>query len=859
MVPRMVGLALLLFSSTALEPATAAPPSPATTQARPALHGGEIAAALDRLSVLGSVLYVAAHPDDENTRLLTWLTRVRHLRAAYISLTRGEGGQNLVGTEQGELLGLIRTQELLAARRVDGAEQLFSRARDFGYSKTADETLAFWGKEKVLGDLVWAIRRLRPDVIVTRFNTEPPNHGHHTASAMLAADAFRAAADPARFPEQLAYVDVWQARRLIHNVSHWRFTPETDLSGFQKAEIGDYLPLLGTTVGELAARSRSMHKSQGFGVAAERGPIQEYFQPLAGDPGPKDAPFDGFDVTWARIPGSKAIPPLLKALRRDFDARAPEASLPALATLHGAVTALLSTAKARSTEALWVAQKRSEVESLLLACAGVTVEARAGQLTEPIRSAPSGKAVPVTVSINTRQGGDDVALGAIHFPDGYVQTPSAASARLVTNAPSVVTRDMTVPKRAATNAAGVFRLDDASWDVLATELGSPERSDAALLVDVELRVAGVDLRVQAPLVTAWVNPIDGELTARLETAPRLSARLDSAALMVPNGEPVDVSVTVTSLEEGVTASVALDVSPGWTASPAEVKVTLENRKVPKVLTFRVSRDTDGPAETDGRIRVMVDDGAGAGPIEATSETAVSYPHIPALTVREPAVARLVPVTLAGKRGRIGLIPGPGDRVGEALAAVGFNVVELDPARLEPELLASLDAVVIGVRAFNHTPELHGRLPALLAWVESGGRLIVQYMTNSRLAPLKGPIGPYPLTVAQGRITDEKAAMTPKDPAHPALTTPNVLTPADYDGWVQERGLYYASEWDPKYTPVFTSADPGEAPQDGGLLVARHGKGVYVYTGLAFFRQLPAGVPGAFRLFQNLLSLPVNGP
>ncbi len=858
MVPRMVGFTLMLLSSATLELAYSAPPAHTVPSTRAALHSGEITAAIDRLSVLGSVLYVAAHPDDENTRLLTWLTRIRHLRAAYISLTRGEGGQNLVGTEQGELLGLIRTQELLAARRIDGAEQLFSRARDFGYSKTADETLKAWGKEIVLGDLVWAIRRMRPDVIVTRFNTEPPNHGHHTASALLAAQAFSAAADPSRFPEQLTYVDVWQAHRLIHNVSHWRFTPETDLSGFQSAEIGAYVPLLGTTVGELAARSRSMHKSQGFGVAAERGSIKEYFQPLAGEPGPKDAPFAGFDTTWSRVPGSTRVPPLLNALKRGFDPRAPEKSLPALEKLHRAVSSLSSTLKPRSTEALWVAHKLNEVESLLIACAGITVEARAGQLTAPVRAAPNGKAIPVTVAFNARQGGD-VTWEAIRFPDGHVKLREPTAASVKPNVPTVISHDLTLPKREPTNAAAVFRLDDAPWDVLATELGEPERSEAALQVAMDLRVAGVAIVVRTPLLTAWVDPIDGELTTRVETATRHSARFNSPAVMIPNGEPVDVSVTVSSLGESGTAQVSLEVPAGWTASPAVIAVTLDGTPAPKAVVFRVSGTQDALSAGDGRMRVLIDDGSGAGPVAATGETTIAYPHIPALTVREPAVARLVPVTLAGKRGRIGLIAGPGDRVAESLEAVGYTVIELDAPQLEPAVLANLDAVVIGVRAFNHTPDLHGRLPSLLTWVESGGRLIVQYMTNSRLAPLKGPIGPYPFTVAQGRVTDETATMTPKDAAHPALTSPNALTPGDFEGWVQERGLYYASEWDPKYSAIFSSADPGEPPQDGGLLVARHGRGVYVYTGLAFFRQLPAGVPGAFRLFQNLLSLPVDVP
>ncbi len=804
-------------------------------------HSGAIAAALDRLQVLGSVLYVAAHPDDENTRLLTWLARVKHYRATYLSLTRGEGGQNLLGSEQGELLGLIRTQELLAARGVDGAEQLFTRARDFGYSKSSAETLALWGKERALGDLVWAIRRERPDIVVTRFTPKPPNHGHHTASAILAAEAFRAAGDPKRFPEQLATVDVWQPKRLLYNVSTWFLPPNTDLSSFQKVDVGAFLPLLGASVGELAARSRSMHKSQGFGVAAERGLILEYFQPLDGPAGPNDAPFDAFDASWARIPGAAGVPAQLDALTKAFDPHHPEASLPGLARLKAALDALPKRPP-KAAESVWLARKRAEVEALLLACAGVAIEARAFQLGERLAAAAPGTQVPTTITVLARLTGS-VTRKKVRFPDEAVVSDAVAVAR---NQPLALAHTLTVPKRRATNAAGVFRLEDAGWDTLATELGQPELSDATLSVEVELDIAGAQVTARVPLRAAWVDPLEGERSTRLEVAPPVSVTFERDAFMALGPQPVTVPVTVSALRDNTQATIALRVPDGWTVTPKAHALGLPTRATPQGVTFTVTAPKQAAR---GVIRADVTVDGMTAP--ALSERRAAYAHVPTLTIREPAEAALVPLELQGPRGTIGLIPGPGDRVGEALAAVGYTVTTLEPATAS---FSGLDAIVIGVRAFNQTPELHAALPRLLAYVEGGGRLLVQYMTHNRLAPLKGPIGPYPLTIGQGRVTNENAALVPKDPTHPALTTPNRLVPADFTGWVQERGLYFAETWDPRYAAVFSAADPDEAPLDGGLLVARHGRGVFVYTGLAFFRQLPAGVPGAYRLFQNLLSL-----
>lgn len=796
-------------------------------------HAGELAANLHRLGVLGSVLYVAAHPDDENSRLLAWLVGARGLRAGYLSMTRGDGGQNLLGTEQDDLLGLLRTHELLAARRVDGAEQWFTRARDLGYTKSAAEALQIWGHDAVLADVVLAIRRFKPDVVITRFTTKPPNHGHHTASALLAEEAFAAAADPKRFPEQLSEVQPWQGNRLLYNVSSWNLKPDADMSAYLKQDVGGFDPLRGRSWGEVAAESRSQHKSQGFGVAADRGTSAEYFAPLAGHR-PKADMFEGLDLTWRRYPGTENVVKAVAEAETGFDPKQPAKSIPALWRVHASIAKL-------PADNQWKALKLHETEALIAACAGLFLEARA---SEP-SATPGSELTLSLVAVN--RAVVPVRLIAVHLADGV----TAVDTELRPNLPVSTTHKLRIGKDAAISSPYWLQrpteggLDDVPDRRL---IGRPE-GDPALTARFELDIGGQRLTLSRPVVNARVDPVRGELTRHVEIVPAVTATLDRKVVMVPNGQPQPLTVLLAAGRDGATGTVRLQLPSGWRAQPAEVPFLLVKRGDELTARFQVTPAKNATARAQFQAVTVV-----GGRTESWNARTIDYAHVPPLTVRQPSAGVLVPLQLATKIKHIAYIPGPGDRVAECLSAVGYDVTVLPEDRLATEPLARFDAILVGIRAFNANARLILHRDRLLQYVEQGGRLIVQYQTNNRLAALDASIGPYPLEIGRDRVTDENALMTPLDPKDPLLAQPNQLVPADFTGWVQERGLYFAAKWDERYRPVFTMQDPGEPGLRGALLVARHGKGAFVYTGLAFFRELPAGVPGAYRLLANLLAL-----
>jgi LmbE family N-acetylglucosaminyl deacetylase len=795
------------------------------------MHAGTLAHALDRLVNTARVLYVAAHPDDENTRLLAYLANDRHVTAAYLSLTRGGGGQNLIGTEQGELLDVVRTEELLAARALDGAQQRFTRLRDFGYSKSAAETLAIWGHEDALGDVVWVIRTFQPDVIVARFDEEPPNHGHHTASAVLAREAFTAAADARRFPEQLANgVTPWQAKRLLRNVPTWREGPPP--ADALALDVGTYDPRLGLGYADLAARSRSQHKSQGFGVAGERGPIIERFVSVAGSPPGRDI-LDGVEFGWKRFGADgAAVTAALGAARAALQRDHPERALPALLDARQALERLPDVPRVRDARAV--------VVPIIAAAAGVFVRATAAQ-----PGVVPGGTVAVRVEITQRRPAG-LTLRGVDFGAAGVQRVEAP---LPLNERRVVTHEVRVPADAAISAPywlaepplpGRHVVRDAHL------VGEPQ-GPPALAGTVILASGTREIRLPAPVVFAWTDPVHGERVRALLIMPPATVTPARQAVLLPNGKPATVPLRVRAGRDAVEGDVVLPLPDGWRVEPAQQPVRLARVGQETTVAFTVTAPP-GAAPVEVRPELRAE-----GRQWSFREDVIDYPHIPMQTVLQPAQVRLVPLALRVPQGRVGYIAGPGDTIADDLAHVGVAVDMLDDATLRGGDLDRYAAIVVGIRAYNTRAALRGAHERLMRWVAEGGSMVVQYTTNNRLAPLDQPIGPYPLTVGRDRITDETAAMEPVDPKHPLLRTPNVLVPSDFDGWVQERGLYYAERWSDEYRPVFRSADPGESPLLGGLLIARHGRGRYAYTGLAFFRQLPAGVPGAYRLLANLLA------
>lgn len=824
---RLGGVALAVLSMGICQSVNAAPP--------PQMPAGELQRAIDRLSVVGSVLYVAAHPDDENTRLLAWLVGERGLRVGYLSMTRGGGGQNLIGTEQAELLGVVRTGELLAARGVDGAEQRFSRMRDFGYSKTPDETLAIWGHDEALSDVVWTVRSFRPDVIITRFDTKGPNHGHHTASAILAGEAFTAAADPKRFADQLAHAPVWQADRLFENKSHWRMGPDTDTSVYVQADVGTYDPLIGASYGEVAAHSRTMHKSQGFGSTPDRAPIVEYFDPVAGTVVKPGADLlSGLDLSWGRYKGTEALAKALAAASAEFDPRDPAKVLPRLAEAHRLM--------AQVPDPHWRAVKTAELEVVMLACAGVWLDA--------LGEAPSvtpGAALEVTLVAMARAPGAEVTLSGVQIEGG----PKVAGGKLGAKPWQQTARLTVAPGHAPSRphwlreapSPAQYRIDDQTLRATADLPG-------ALRATFTVEIAGRRFIVERAVAYTRTDAVLGERRQPVEVLPPVTASFDNPAVVLPRGTPNRVRLTLNAAT-GAAAKGTLELGApaGYTVTPRSVPFAL-TREAPEQIV-----DVTITARPDAAPGALVAEAVVAGKRWSMQATVIDYDHLPRRTVLRPASLGLVPLDLdRGKTARIGYVAGPGDTVAEALRQVGYTVEEIGVDDIAGGDLSRFDAIVTGIRAYNAHPRLMAQHGALMRYVERGGRLIVQYNTNNRFNPLEGLIGPWPFTISRDRVTDETAAMTPTAADHPALTRPNRLGAADYAGWVQERGLYFADAVDQRYERVFSMHDVGEKPLDGSLIVARHGKGAFVYTGISFFRQLPAGVPGAFRLFANLLAL-----
>jgi hypothetical protein len=687
----------------------------------------------------------------------------------------------------------------------------------------------------VLADVVLAIRRFQPDVIVTRFTTKPPNHGHHTASALLAEEAFAAAADPSRFPEQLGQLQPWKADRLLNNVSTWNLQPNADMSAYLKVDVGGFDPLLGRSWGEVSAESRSQHKSQGFGVPAERGTLLEYFNPLAGTR-PKADLFEGLELTWRRWSGTDKVVQAIDEASNGFNPRAPHLSIPALLRVHEALSALPDANP-------WKALKLRETEALVAACAGLFLEVRAAETS----AVPGGQVTLNVLALNRSPAA--LKLVSVALPGGgsVADFSELAGEKLFK-----VSKPVTIPADARISTpywlreptkGGLYTLAEPDRALVGRPEGEP-----ALTATFVYEVGGKRFSVVRPVVYVWTDPVRGELYRAFEIVPAVTATLEREVLMFPNGATQSVPVVLAAGKAEASGKVRLEVPQGWRVEPAEVPFQLASRGDERTVQFQLT-PPKGATER-ARLRVVVDSG---GRSESWRVRTVTHEHIPPQAVRQPSEATLVPFALATKVKRLGYIPGPGDRVAESLAAVGYEVTLLPEERLASEKLDRFEAIVVGVRAFNANPRLAIHRERLMQYVERGGRLLVQYNTNSRVGPLNASLGPYPLDIGRDRVTDETAAMTPVDPKEPLLSAPNKLTATDFEGWVQERGLYFASKWDERYRPVFAMNDPGEEPLRGGLLVARHGKGTFIYTGIAFFRQLPAGVPGSYRLLANLLA------
>ncbi len=785
-------------------------------------HPGKIKQSIKKLNTLGSVLYFAAHPDDENTRLIAWLAKEKHFRTGYLSLTRGDGGQNLIGTEQAEELGLIRTNELLEARKVDGGEQFFSSAIDFGFSKTPEETFHIWDRERILADAVWVIRQFKPDVIITRF---PPDqragHGHHQASALLAIEAFEAAADPNRFPEQLTAVTPWQPKRLLWNTSSF-FQGSPPSSSHLMVDIGQYNPLIGESYGEIAAESRSKHKSQGFGAARQRGLAVERFEVLAGD-APRNTLFEGIETSWKRIVGGEQIGRLVDQIDEQFDMEHPEKSIDGLLELLERVSEI--------ENGPWKNLKINEIKNLILACGGIWFESYA-----PVSKLAVGEQTTITTSYVVRRPNVTVTVddSPLPFNEPYEQS-------------TTFTADNTTQPYWLRHARGLGRYAVARQ----IDIGQPLNHDGPK-TSIELSVNGKALAFERPIVYKYTHPVRGEVYEPLAIAPRITANIGQKALVFNGTEAKSIEVRFIGHTQAAVAAVArLRLPPGWRAEPSEVSLRFSSKS-----EETTSQITVYPAENEAlndSLAIVLEYPDGTETARAFQT--INYDHIPKITWFPTAKARLSKVETGVSAKHIGYLPGAGDLIPEALREIGLQVTVLTEQEVLSGNLLKYDAIVTGVRLYNVNQRMRHLQPRLMAYVEAGGTLVVQYNVSRGLHTTD--IGPYPMELSSVRVTDESAPITIQLPRSTVLNYPNKITQADFEGWVQERGLYFAGEAAEQFLRPLRVNDPDESPSDGSLLVARYGKGNFVYTSLAFFRQLPAGVPGAYRLFVNLLAKPID--
>jgi LmbE family N-acetylglucosaminyl deacetylase len=789
---------------------------------------GELQIRLQKLNVLGSVLYVAAHPDDENTAALAYFSQGKKYRTAYLSFTRGGGGQNLIGPEKGAEIGIIRTQELMAARRIDGAEQFFTRAIDFGYSKTPEETLEFWGKEEILSDLVWIFRKFRPDVVISRFPTDSSSgHGHHTASGWLIKEAFQAASDPQQFSGQLRYVEPWAVKRLYWN--SWR-PGEQDTQDLERIDTGEYNPFLGKSYTEIAAESRSNHKSQGFGATGRRGTRYDYFKLIAGTPASTD-PFDGIDTSWNRVPGGKNVESVLADVLRSYDPRYPAKSIPGLLAVYRELTKLDKTH--------WADIKKEELLQVIQACAGLWMEAIAGDFA----AAPGDRIEIATTLVNRSdfpfrihklgvpQMIDEVVLDKpLHYNESETITNSIAiPADFPISQPYWLKVE---PKKGIFANSGQSTIGDAE-------------NPPSIAVKVGISANGTLLEYSLPVLFRWRDRVAGELYRSFEIRPPVTMQIENKVSVFPDDQPKKIKVKMKSHSSGVSGRVWLEGGENWRILPETIPFSITDKYEEKEFIFelqppKVSDETvlTAKAEVDGKIysRKLVE---------------ISYPHIHRQVYFPESRMRVVRLDIERSGNKLGYIMGAGDEVGEGLRDLGYDVFVLSDEMLENGEFSQFDAIITGIRAYNTRERLKHVQGKLLKYVEDGGTMIVQYNVSRGI--LVENVGPYPLTIGRDRVSMETAPIEFVDPEHPLLNFPNSITQKDFEGWVQERGLYFAAQWDEKYEPILSSHDVNESEKKGGLLYTRYGKGVFIYTGYSWFRQLPAGVPGAFRLFANMIS------
>jgi len=802
---------------------------------------GEIYEAIKKLNFLGKVLYIEAHPDDENKLLISYFSNYSKAKTAYLSLTRGDGGQNLIGLELRELLGVIRTQELLAARKMDGGEQFFTRANDFGYSKHFNETLEIWNKEEVLKDMVSIIRKFKPDVIINRFNhkTSRITHGHHTASAILSVEAFDLASNK-KYKTHLKNDDIWKPTRLFFNTSWWFYGSrenfeKADKTNLLRVDIGAYYVSKGLSNSEIASLSRSKHQSQGFGSTGTRGSQIEYLEFLKGEfPSNKNV-FDGIDTSWNRVNGGKEIAVILHKVENAFDFKNPSASISKLVEAYKLIQLL--------ENAHWKQIKSEEIKEIIAACAGLYLEVVAAESN----TSPNSKIAITIEAINRSPVA--ISLKSVVIPHkqkeiiGYVALPNNKSYKKTASMYISSEEKYTSPYWLLQKGSlGMYSVSNNKY------IGLPE-TPHTIKVRFNVQFNTEVIPFYRNIVYKYNDPVRGETYKPFEILPKVSASFHEKVYIFSEGNSQKISVKVTSVKDSLQGKIRLRIPEKWNVYPSNFQFFIDRKGEEKIFEFDLFPPIN---QSEGIISPIIEIG---NKIYTNELVAINYNHIPFQSVVMPSEAKVVRLNIQKKGQIIGYIHGAGDAVPASLRQIGYTVVELKEKDITPEKLKNFDAIILGIRAYNTNNRAKFYQKYLHNYVNNGGTVIVQYNTTHRLKVKE--IAPYPLQLSRDRVTEENAEVRISMPNHEILNYPNKITQNDFKGWVQERGLYFPNKWDANFDAILSMNDKNEMPKKGSLLVAKYGKGNFIYTGLSFFRLLPAGVSGAYRLFANMLSVGKN--
>ena len=795
---------------------------------------------IEKLNFLGSVLYVAAHPDDENTRLISYLSNEKNARTGYLSLTRGDGGQNLIGPELRELLGVIRTQELIEARKIDGGEQLFSRANDFGFSKNPDETLQIWDKNQVLSDVIWAIRKFQPDVIINRFDHRSPGttHGHHTSSAMLSLEAFDKTNDALVFPDQLKYATIWQPKRIFFNTSWWFYGSKekfdaADKTNLSKLQTGVYYEQFGKSNQEIAALSRSCHQSQGFGNTGTRGEEDEYLEFLKGESlKDKTHLFEGIDTTWNRVKNGKEIGTILENVQKSFDFKNPSASISEIVKAYDLIQKL--------DDNHWKAIKSEEIKKIIAGCAGLYLEAVADN-----QEVASGSIVKVKLEAINRSN-QKMNWNAINT------VPNSFTTLSITELPNnkLVNKTIDLQITDEIDYTNPYYLKESGTDgmyVVSNQenIGKPDvirQIKVIFLIEID----GVTIPFERNVVYKYNDDVKGEVYQPLDVVPAVTSSIQEKVYIFPNNKEKAVTVKIKAGKDAVSGTIQLEIPQNWTVSPTSIPFSIAKKGEEQLAIFNVTPSKEA-SEIIVKSVISVD-----GKTFDKEKIDINYPHIFKQMVLKSAEAKAIKLNIKTKGEKIAYIMGAGDEVPKSLTQMGYEVTILKPEDISTERLQNFDVVMTGIRAYNIVTTLGFKQNILLDFVKNGKTMIVQYNTLDEF--VTKDIAPFPIKISRDRVTEENAEVRFLAPNHPILNYPNKITQDDFKAWKQEQGLYYPSEWDKNFTPIISSNDKGEKPKDGAILVAKHGKGHYIYTGISFFRELPEGVAGAFRLLSNMIAI-----